>query len=341
MTNSVPIRLENVSRKFQGKAAVDDISLEVKPGELLALLGPSGCGKTTTLRCVAGFEIPDAGKVFIGDTDVTNIPAEARQVGMVFQNYALFPNLSVAGNIGFGLRVAKWSKDKLEARVQELLKTVGLVGFDKRAVQSLSGGQRQRVALARALAREPRLLLLDEPLSALDAKIRIELRTELKRLQLELGITTLLVTHDQEEAMSMADRVVVMNNGKIEQLGAPRDLYMKPATPFVAAFVGEMNLLEVQSLGHGQFKLLDQTLHLEHIPSSTSKLGVRPENVSLSEHKTQLSGTVELVTYLGATQQVLVNVSNQLWIARVPNTQIFTRGQTVGLKVSTEAWLGL
>ena len=341
MTNSVPIRLENVSRRFQGKAAVDDMSLEVKPGELLALLGPSGCGKTTTLRCVAGFEIPDAGKVFIGQTDVTTIPAEARQVGMVFQNYALFPNLSVAGNIGFGLRVAKWSKEKAEARVQELLKTVGLVGFDKRAVQSLSGGQRQRVALARALAREPRLLLLDEPLSALDAKIRIELRTELKRLQLELGITTLLVTHDQEEAMSMADRVVVMNNGKIEQLGAPRDLYMKPATPFVAAFVGEMNLLEVQSLGHGQFKLLDQTLHVEHIPSSTSKLGVRPENVTLSEDKTQFSGTVELVTYLGATQQVLVNVANQLWIARVPNTQIFTRGQIVGLEVNTDAWLGL
>ena len=341
MTNSVPIRLENVSRRFQGKAAVDDMSLEVKPGELLALLGPSGCGKTTTLRCVAGFEIPDAGKVFIGQTDVTTIPAEARQVGMVFQNYALFPNLSVAGNIGFGLRVAKWSKEKAEARVQELLKTVGLIGFDKRAVQSLSGGQRQRVALARALAREPRLLLLDEPLSALDAKIRIELRTELKRLQLELGITTLLVTHDQEEAMSMADRVVVMNNGKIEQLGAPRDLYMKPATPFVAAFVGEMNLLEVQSLGHGQFKLLDQTLHVEHIPSSTSKLGVRPENVTLSEDKTQFSGTVELITYLGATQQVLVNVSHQLWIARVPNTQIFTRGQTVGLEVSTDAWLGL
>ncbi len=341
MTNSVPIRLEQVSRRFQGKAAVDDISLEVKPGELLALLGPSGCGKTTTLRCVAGFEIPDAGKVFIGETDVTTLPAESREVGMVFQNYALFPNLSVAGNIGFGLRVAKWSKDKLEARVQELLKTVGLVGFDKRAVQSLSGGQRQRVALARALAREPRLLLLDEPLSALDAKIRIELRTELKRLQLELGITTLLVTHDQEEAMSMADRVVVMNNGKIEQLGSPRDLYMKPATPFVAAFVGEMNLLEVQSLGNGQFKLLDQSISIASIPSSTTKLGVRPENVTLSEHKTQFSGTVELVTYLGATQQVLINVSNQFWIARVPNTQIFTRGQVVGLEVASDAWLGM
>ncbi len=341
MTKSVPIKLENISRIFQGKPAVDNISLEVQPGELLALLGPSGCGKTTTLRCVAGFEIPDAGKVFIGDSDVTKLPAEAREVGMVFQNYALFPNLSVAGNIGFGLRVAKWSREKLEARVQELLKTVGLIGFDKRAVQSLSGGQRQRVALARALAREPRLLLLDEPLSALDAKIRIELRTELKRLQLELGITTLLVTHDQEEAMSMADRVVVMNNGKIEQLGAPRDLYMKPATPFVAAFVGEMNLLEVENVGNQQFKLLEQTLHLPSIASSTTKLGVRPENVRLLEHQAQFSGTVELVTYLGATQQVLVNVSNQLWIARVPNTQIFTRGQTVGLEVAPEAWLGM
>ncbi len=339
--SSVPIRLENVSRRFQGKAAVDDISLEVQSGELLALLGPSGCGKTTTLRCVAGFEIPDTGQVFIGETDVTKLPAEAREVGMVFQNYALFPNLSVAGNIGFGLRVAKWSKNKLEARVQELLTTVGLVGFDKRAVQSLSGGQRQRVALARALAREPRVLLLDEPLSALDAKIRVELRTELKRLQLELGITTLLVTHDQEEAMSMADRVVVMNNGKIEQLGAPRDLYMKPATSFVAAFVGEMNLLEVKNVEKQQFRLLEQTLNLPNIPNSTSKLGVRPENVQLLESPAQFVGTVELVTYLGATQQVLVNVAGQLWIARVPNTQIFTRGQTVGLEVAPEAWLGL
>ncbi len=341
MSNSVPIKLENISRIFQGKPAVDNISLEVKSGELLALLGPSGCGKTTTLRCVAGFEIPDSGQVFIGETNVTKVPAESREVGMVFQNYALFPNLSVAGNISFGLRVAKWSKEKSEARVQELLKTVGLLGFERRAVQSLSGGQRQRVALARALAREPRVLLLDEPLSALDAKIRIELRTELKRLQLELGITTLLVTHDQEEAMSMADRVVVMNNGKIEQLGAPRDLYLKPATPFVAAFVGEMNLLEVKIIGNGQFRLLEQTISVQNASSSTQKVGVRPENVQLHEGSSQFSGTVELVTYLGATQQVLVNVAGQIWIARVPNTKMFTRGQVIGLEVAADAWLAL
>ena len=341
MKSSVPIKLEQISRRFAGKAAVEDLSLEVVPGELLALLGPSGCGKTTTLRCVAGFELPDTGKVFIGQTDVTRLPAEARQVGMVFQNYALFPNLSVAGNIGFGLRVAKWSKEKLQARVQELLHVVGLTGFERRAVQSLSGGQRQRVALARALAREPRVLLLDEPLSALDAKIRVELRTELKRLQLELGITTMLVTHDQEEAMSMADRVVVMNNGRIEQLGAPRDLYTKPATPFVAAFVGEMNLLEARHTGNGQFKVFESGLALPNIPSSTTKIGVRPENVQLQTASPQFSGVVELVTYLGATQQVLIRVAGQIWIARVPNTQLYARGQTVGLEVAPDAWLAL
>ena len=341
-TSSVGITLEGISRRYGGKAAVDDISLEIKPGEMLSLLGPSGCGKTTTLRCVAGFELPDAGRVMIGDQDVTRLPAEKRRVGMVFQNYALFPNLSVTGNIAFGLRVAKWDASRTNARVKELLEVVGLTGFENRSVTTLSGGQKQRVALARALAPEPRVLLLDEPLSALDAKIRAELRTELRRLQLDLGITTLLVTHDQEEAMSMSDRVVVMNKGRIEQLGSPRDLYATPATPFVASFVGAMNFLAAEALGSGKFRVSGTVLDLPHLENRTGRLGVRPEVIELSDGSSQaLQGVVELVTYLGADQQVLMRVGPDLWEARIPNDQVFTRGQTVSLEVPAQAWLWL
>jgi putative spermidine/putrescine transport system ATP-binding protein len=341
-TSSVGITLEGISRRYGGKAAVDDISLEIKPGEMLSLLGPSGCGKTTTLRCVAGFELPDAGRVMIGDQDVTRLPAEKRRVGMVFQNYALFPNLSVTGNIAFGLRVAKWDASRTNARVKELLEVVGLTGFENRSVTTLSGGQKQRVALARALAPEPRVLLLDEPLSALDAKIRAELRTELRRLQLDLGITTLLVTHDQEEAMSMSDRVVVMNKGKIEQLGSPRDLYATPATPFVASFVGAMNFLPAEALGSGKFQVSGAVLDLPHLENRSGRLGVRPEVIELSDGSSQaLHGMVELVTYLGADQQVLVRIGSDLWEARIPNDQVFTRGQTVSLEVPAQAWLWL
>jgi putative spermidine/putrescine transport system ATP-binding protein len=341
----VGITLEKITRSYGGKAAVDDVSLVVKPGEMLSLLGPSGCGKTTTLRCVAGFEMPDSGRVMIGDLDVTRVPAERRRVGMVFQNYALFPNLSVAGNVGFGLRVAGWDASRMEARIKELLETVGMTGFEKRSVLTLSGGQKQRVALARALAPEPRVLLLDEPLSALDAKIRAELRTELRRLQLDLGITTLLVTHDQEEAMSMSDRVVVMNHGRIEQLGTPRDLYATPATPFVAAFVGDMNFRDAEPHADGSFRISDAMVKIPHLEARPGRLGVRPEAIVLEpagEGRTQgspLRGMVELVTYLGADQQVLVRVGPDMWVARVPNDQIFSRGQTVSLVIPENAWL--
>ncbi len=336
----VAITCTALSKFYGGKPAVQDVHLEVKPGELLSLLGPSGCGKTTTLRCVAGFEIPDAGSIHIGAQDVTKVPAENRKVGMVFQNYALFPNLSVAGNVGFGLRVAGWNKQKLEARVGELLEIVGLVGYDKRNVTTLSGGQRQRVALARALAPNPRVLLLDEPLSALDAKIRVELRTELRRLQLTLGVTTLLVTHDQEEAMSMSDRVVVMNQGRIEQIGTPRDLYATPATPFVASFVGEMNTVTLEPVGNSSFKVSGQTVTLPNL--EVGRYGVRPEAITLEPNPSQgLRGVVELVTYLGADQQVILRVGGDTWIARVPNDLVFTRGQTVGLEIAAGAWLRL
>jgi putative spermidine/putrescine transport system ATP-binding protein len=343
--SSVNIKLENIKKTYNGKAAVDNVSLEVKPGEMVSLLGPSGCGKTTTLRAVAGFEIPDSGQVSIGDQDVTRVPAEQRRVGMVFQSYALFPNLSVAGNIAFGLRVAGWEASKLKARVSELLEIVGLHGFDRRSVLTLSGGQRQRVALARALAPNPRVLLLDEPLSALDAKIRAELRTELRRLQLDLGITTLLVTHDQEEAMSMSDRVVVMNQGRIEQLGTPRDLYATPASPFVAAFVGAMNLMPAEALGNSSFRISGQMVNIPNLENKTGRLGVRPEVIELKPlepgQNAPLQGVIELVTYLGADQQVILKVGSDTWVARVENDQVFARGQKVSLEIPKNVWLWL
>lgn len=335
MTESTSIKLIHLSKTYQGKKAVDEVSLEVAPGELVALLGPSGCGKTTTLRMIAGFELPDSGQVFFGSQEMTQVPAEARKVGMVFQNYALFPNLSVVGNIGFGLRVARWEASKAKARIAEMVELVGLKSFEERAVQNLSGGQRQRVALARALAPEPKLLLLDEPLSALDAKIRAGLRTELRRLQLTLGITTVMVTHDQEEAMSMSDRVVVMNHGKIEQIGSPRDLYTNPKTQFVATFIGSMNLFTPEKLGN-HWRISGHELTLPIQPSN--KIGVRPERIEL-EANGQFKGTVELVTYLGAEQQVLVRVGPDLWTVFVPNQTLVQRGDPVGLRVPDDAWI--
>src|SRR6202795_209651 len=214
-------------------------------GEFFSFLGPSGCGKTTTLRMIAGFEQPTAGTITIGGTDITHRPPNRRNIGMVFQSYALFPNMSVADNIGFGLKVRKRPKDQIRKRVGELLEMINLPNKGDRYPWQLSGGQQQRVALARALAIEPQVLLLDEPLSALDAKIRVALRTEIRSIQRQLGITTVYVTHDQEEALSLSDRVVVMSEGRVEQIGAPADIYNFPATPFVASFVGTLNLLAV------------------------------------------------------------------------------------------------
>jgi putative spermidine/putrescine transport system ATP-binding protein len=329
------IELRELLKTYGGSPAVDGISLEVAPGELVSLLGPSGCGKTTTLRLIAGFEAPNQGQVWFGEREVTQLPAEQRQVGMVFQNYALFPNLSVAGNIGFGLRVARWEASKARARITEMIELVGLAGLENRAVHNLSGGQRQRVALARALAPQPRLLLLDEPLSALDAQIRAGLRTELRRLQLQLGITTLLVTHDQEEAMSLSDRVAVMNQGRIEQVGSPRDLYLGPRTAFVATFIGQMNLFTPGRDGSG-WRLGGLPFDLPFEPTG-QQLGVRPERVGL--HLSNGPGAVELVTYLGAEQQVLVRVGRDLWNARVSNQQQLQRGDRVSLEVADDAWI--
>src|ERR671932_185336 len=237
------LELENVRKSFATTTAVENFNLNVERGEFVSFLGPSGCGKTTTLRMIAGFEMPTAVTIRINGKDVTYQPPNRRQVGMVFQSYALFPNMTIAENIGFGLKVAKKPAAEIRQRVEEMLKLIHLPQLGKRYPYQLSGGQQQRVALARALAIKPQVLLLDEPLSALDAKIRVSLRNEIRAIQRQLGITTVYVTHDQEEALSLSDRVVVMNEGRIEQIGTPFEIYNFPQTSFVASFVGTLNIL--------------------------------------------------------------------------------------------------
>jgi putative spermidine/putrescine transport system ATP-binding protein len=243
--SSASIRLDAVSKTFDGRInAVDDVSLEIRPGEFFALLGPSGCGKTTTLRMIAGFEMPDRGRIHVGGSDITDLPVHRRDMGMIFQSYALFPHRTVAENVAFGLRMRSLARDEIGKRVAAALAQVELTGFEERRPGQLSGGQQQRVALARALVIRPPVLLCDEPLGALDRKLRQQMQIELKQIQKTLGVTLVFVTHDQEEALAMSDRIAVMNKGRIDQIGTPADIYARPRTRFVADFIGEINILE-------------------------------------------------------------------------------------------------
>jgi putative spermidine/putrescine transport system ATP-binding protein len=323
------LELINVQKNFGQFVAVDNFNLHVEKGEFVSFLGPSGCGKTTTLRMVAGFEKPSSGQIKINNDDVTYKPANQRNVGMVFQSYALFPNMTVAGNIGFGMKVAKVTKSQIQQRVQEMLDLIHLPGYDNRYPYQLSGGQQQRVALARALAIQPQLLLLDEPLSALDAKIRVELRSEIRRIQQELAITTIYVTHDQEEALSLSDRVVVMNAGKTEQVGAPFEIYNFPQTQFVASFVGTLNQLHCTVVDAAQGKLMVQNqpfttdAPLELAPASTVRVLLRPEELRFGQIEqagyNHLTGTVRSVTFLGAIIRVELNIGDSLLKVDVQN----------------------
>src|SRR2546422_67557 len=240
----VAIALESVSKRFGGIGAVDDVSFPIAEGEFFSLLGPSGCGKTTTLRMIAGFETPDEGRIVVGGEDVTDMPVHRRDMGMIFQSYALFPHRTVAENVAFGLRMRGLDKAAIKERVTHALRQVALEGYEQRQPQQLSGGQQQRVALARAIVIRPRVLLCDEPLAALDRKLRQSMQFELKQLQQQLGVTLIFVTHDQEEAMTVSDRIAVMNAGRIEQIGSPSEIYNRPRTRFVADFIGEINLFE-------------------------------------------------------------------------------------------------
>ncbi len=305
----------SVRKTFGPTVALESLDLTLRPGELVSLLGPSGCGKTTALRIAAGFEKADSGTVTVNGTDITNLPAHKRNMGMVFQSYSLFPNLSVADNVDFGLRTRKVDKAARHKRVTETLELVQLGALAGRFPHQLSGGQQQRVALARALAVQPEVLLLDEPLSALDAKVRATLRDEIRRIQTELGITTLFVTHDQEEALAISDRVGVMSNGRLEQLDTPVEVYRHPSSAFVARFVGSMNEVPAVVSGTKTVKVGDLTLDVANTAGASAgsavALLIRPEDLSIGESIAgpQLSGTTVSATFQGASTVVAVRLA--------------------------------
>ncbi|WP_043264543.1 ABC transporter ATP-binding protein [Streptomyces sp. CT34] len=306
---TVPLQLRGLRREFGSTTALDGLDLDIAAGELIALLGPSGCGKTTALRIIAGFETADSGALLMGGEDVTAIPANRRDIGMVFQSYSLFPNMTAADNVAYGLRVRRTPAAERTARAHELLDLVGLPGRAGHYPHQLSGGQQQRVALARALAIRPRVLLLDEPLSALDAKVRLTLREEIRRIQLELGITTVFVTHDQEEALSMADRVAVMRGGRLEQCAPPNELYERPATPFVAEFVGTMNRLPGTVREGGVVELLGRRLPIHGTAPAAGRavdVLLRPEGLAIRTDADAegTTATVRVATFLGPTTRL-------------------------------------
>jgi iron(III) transport system ATP-binding protein len=310
--------LRRVMKRFGTSApAVDAINLEIAPGELVTLLGPSGCGKTTTLRMIAGLEEPTSGSITIGDEDVTHLPAEKRDVTMVFQSYALFPHMNVFENVAYGLKVARRPRPEIAARVAEALDLVGLGPYPDRSVDALSGGQQQRVALARALVMKPRVILFDEPLSNLDAKLRTHVRAEIRALQRRLGLTAVYVTHDQEEALAISDRVVVMNAGRIEQIGSPRELYCQPASHFVADFIGAANVL--RGVWDGKMVQLGQARyhHVQEMAPGPVSVVLRPESVRPAA--SGLPATISALSFLGSRTQIDLETEIGPIIALLPD----------------------
>ena len=345
--------LVDLVKRFGDVTAVAGINLDMPPGEFFSLLGPSGCGKTTTLRMVAGFERPDEGQILLDGVDMAETPPHKRNVNTVFQNYALFPHLSVAENVGFGLRYKNVTKAEARKKVAEALALVRLEGFEKRRPSQLSGGQQQRVALARALVLNPAVLLLDEPLGALDAKLRKALQIELKSLQQEVGITFIYVTHDQEEALTMSDRLAVMSNGRVEQVGTPAEVYEEPATAYVADFLGVSNLMDARCEGGtpdgrarvrlGDFELVagkgDVTAR------GAVKVTIRPERVRLEDQgvsgENRIPGMVERVVYVGSTLQVILHLAPgptlQAWIQNAGERVPFAQGTPVSVHLPADA----
>jgi spermidine/putrescine transport system ATP-binding protein len=335
------VRLDNVTKRFDDVVAVDGLTLEVPHGRFFALLGPSGCGKTTTLRMIGGFEDPSEGTIFLGDRDVTDLPPYRRDVNTVFQSYALFPHLSIFENVAFGLRRRGVKGQDLRKQVGRILELVQLSGFERRKPRQLSGGQQQRIALARALVNSPRVLLLDEPLGALDLKLRKEMQLFIKALQHDLGITFIHVTHDQEEAMTMADSIAVMNGGHIEQLGSPDELYERPNTPFVARFLGVSNLLKGEAAGDGTVRLSDGTI--VRAPASSGRqgkvaVGIRPEKIRLGAgEENTLAGDVRERAYIGVSTQYIVDTAHGPITVYVQNTDPRASGVQPGDQV-TLSW---
>ncbi|OAJ55945.1 ABC transporter ATP-binding protein [Paraburkholderia ginsengiterrae] len=343
---SVPITLTQCAKTFRGTRVLEPLDLRIEAGETLVLLGPSGCGKTTTLRMIAGLETPDAGgTIAFGDDDVTALPIEKRQVGMVFQSYALFPNLTVRGNIGYGLKIKRVPADTARQRIDELLGMMRLTAHADKPIDQLSGGQRQRVALARALAVQPRVLLLDEPLTALDARLRDALRSEMNTLLRELGITTVYVTHDQAEAMELGDRIVVMSAGRIEQIGSPRDIYYRPANRTVAQFVGTINRLAGERRGGmltttgGAVPLPEGAAHA----ASAQEIFFRPEDAWLADPaQAQLRGRIESSAFLGErTRLTIAGAAPDALLIDVAGRVELARGTPVGISIAQDALIAL
>ena len=354
MNDETPyLSIEGVSKSFGPVEVVRKADIEVRRGEFVSFLGPSGCGKTTILRMVAGFETPSAGTIRIDGRDVTNLKPSQRHIGMVFQSYALFPNLTVGGNIGFGLKVAGTPSAEIKARVREMLALIKLPDLENRYPWQLSGGQQQRVALARAIAPRPSVLLLDEPLSALDAKIRVSLREEIRQIQRDLGITTIFVTHDQEEALSMSDRVMVMNAGRIEQIGTPFEVYNRPSTAFVASFVGTLSVMEgvVSDTDSRTVDANGLILSGLELPAGTGnssrvRLALRPEALRLQRREGDLSaeGRIAGVDFLGSVIRIRLDVAGarlSLDTFNDPGSAPPVPGQTLRVHFSPEAVLVL
>jgi putative spermidine/putrescine transport system ATP-binding protein len=347
------LELENIRKTFNTIVAVQDFNLQVEKGEFVSLLGPSGCGKTTTLRIIAGFEAPDSGSVRLAGEEITGIPPHKREMGMVFQAYALFPNMTAWGNVAYGLRIARKSAEEMKSRVTELLELVGLADISQKYPNELSGGQQQRVALARALAIEPRVLLLDEPLSALDAVVRVNLRQEIRQLQSKLGITTIYVTHDQEEALSISDRVVVMRQALIEQIGTPIEIYTAPATRFVATFIGTVSqfpgiLIDpiVGKVDCGGMELSVPSITDENLKKGDNVIVyVRPESLQIMDTEeidplqNNMQVIVKEVTLLGPVIRLSLDLKGRMVYADVNTAERsrFSRGDTVNVSFPAEA----
>ena len=331
--NSSIIELDKISVSFGTEIILKDLSLNIKEGEFVTLLGPSGCGKTTTLRIIAGFLNPDKGNIFFKGKKINNVPAHKREVNTIFQKYALFPHLNVYENVAFGLRIQKKPEEKIREKVTEMLKMVNLGGFTERNIDSLSGGQQQRVAIARALANNPKVLLLDEPLGALDLKLRKDMQAELKSIQQKTKITFILVTHDQEEALSMSDTVVVMDKGSIQQIGSPKDIYNEPQNAFVADFIGESNILPAVMIE--DFKVKFAGKEFKCLDKGFGKLAVvdaviRPEDIKVvTPDKGDISGVVTSVTFKGVHNEIIVDVEGFKWMIQTTENQ--ETGDEIGL----------
>ena len=339
MNKEVLIRLDGISKAYDGETVLDNLSLEIHDKEFITLLGPSGCGKTTTLRIIGGFETPDTGDVFFDGKRINDLPPYERQVNTVFQRYALFPHLNVFDNIAFGLRIHKCPDQEIKRKVKDMLALVNLKGFERRRVSTLSGGQQQRVAIARALVNQPKVLLLDEPLSALDLKLRKDMQNELKNIQHQTGITFIYVTHDQEEALSMSDTVVVMENGHIQQIGTPTDIYNEPVNAFVADFIGESNIIDgtmpedyrAKFAGH-VFECLDSGF----AKNEAVDVVIRPEDVDVvAPDRGMLKGLVTGVTFKGVHYEIIVDVAGFKWM--IQTTDFVAEGETIGLSIDPDA----